>query len=101
MTTAIICTAILAAMLLVLGINVTRMRAVTGKAARVGIGSARGKRGLLGVTRGARELTRSAARAREGSAGEGRVVLVTDGTGDRARAGERRRAREGCGTREG
>lgn len=32
MTTAIICTAILAAMLLVLGINVTRLRAVTGKA---------------------------------------------------------------------
>ena len=32
MTTAIICTAILAAMLLALGINVTRMRAVTGKA---------------------------------------------------------------------
>ena len=31
MTTAIICTAILAAMLLALGINVTRMRAVTGK----------------------------------------------------------------------
>jgi len=31
MTTAIICTALLAAMLLVLGINVTRMRAVTGK----------------------------------------------------------------------
>lgn len=32
MTTAIICTAILAAMLIALGINVTRMRAVTGKA---------------------------------------------------------------------
>jgi uncharacterized membrane protein YecN with MAPEG domain len=31
MTIAIICTAILAAMLLALGINVTRMRAVTGK----------------------------------------------------------------------
>ena len=31
MTTAIICTAILAAMLLALGINVTRLRAVTGK----------------------------------------------------------------------
>jgi len=31
MTTAIICTTILAAMLLALGINVTRMRAVTGK----------------------------------------------------------------------
>ena len=31
MTTAIICTALLAAMLLALGINVTRMRAVTGK----------------------------------------------------------------------
>jgi uncharacterized membrane protein YecN with MAPEG domain len=31
MTTAIICTAMLAAMLLALGINVTRMRAVTGK----------------------------------------------------------------------
>ena len=31
MTTAITCTAILAAMLLALGINVTRMRAVTGK----------------------------------------------------------------------
>jgi len=32
MTTAIICTAILAAMLLVLGLNVSRMRGVTGKA---------------------------------------------------------------------
>ena len=31
MTTAIICTAILAAMLLVLGLNVSRMRGVTGK----------------------------------------------------------------------
>lgn len=33
MTTAIICTAILAALLFVLGANVTRMRAVTGKVA--------------------------------------------------------------------